>query len=578
MKKYLSLFAAALLALGFAACSDVPAPYGLFDGDFDNNGGGNNSGALVTELPYGEAFSTSFGKFISVNTRGAGDWIIDYKTAKAAGYNNSTQTTTPGTYYLISPEIQLPDEACHISFEYILRYLVANDNQQLLISEAWNSENPTENWDLLNNVFVEGSDWNTFSKADISIPEKYQGKNVRIALRYNCDESGSTWEVRNFIVDKGQGEDGKVESGNDNNPQPVEGVLLDAPFTSALTSNLGNFLTWDNNQSGYNWTYNSTYKCAYISSFEAQVDHPADSWLISPAFDLSGVNEAYVSLEYKLAYASGNNNEYRLLVGSGFAGDGTSPGRINWTQIPVTWTMLPNFKGAEWSKTGKLAIPTEYLGKNDVRIAIQYISTTKAATWEIQNLVVARGAADAPQQGGGDDPAPGGNDDPTPNDPTPDNPTPGDITGSSVTVSAELLQLENAAVVPSFSFTEGVSWSFAANENTSNPPKYYTVDKSVRLYAQNSITVASTTGRTIKAIIIQCAPTYNGTSYWGNDQMTASSGTITKDTTAETVTVSGINASEVTIKNAFTQNSGGKQLRIVSMQVIFDDAAAVRRR
>lgn len=564
MKKYFSFLAAAVLMLGFAACSDVPAPYSIFDDEYEG-GGDSPSGGIVTELPYAEAFSSSLGKFVSINTSGSGDWIIDFSTAKAAGYNNSTKVTTPGTYYLVSPEIQLPEEACHIMFEYILRYVASNDDQQLLISDNWNEEAPTEGWTLVNNVFTEGRDWNTFTQADINVPEQFQGKTVRIALRYNCGESGSTWEVKNLVVDKGSGQDGQIDGQGGTDPQPQTDAILSAPFSTALTSNLGDFLTWDEQGNGYNWTYNSTYKCAYMTSYDSpsKTNHPANAWLISPAFDLTGVTAAYVTFDYKLAYASGNNDEYRILIGKGFPGEGASPGRISWTQLPVTWTMLSSFSGAAWSNTGKLAIPAEYLGQSDIRVAIQYISTEKAATWEIQNLIVAAGEADDPTQGGGDDPTQGGDE-------------PIDVTGA-VTVTAEGLGLENNTELTSYNLNEGIALNFAKNEGA-NPPKYYAVDKSARLYAQNSLTITSLNGQNIKAIVINCSPTYNGTNYRGNEQMTTTSGTISKNAAAETITINGINAPELKITNAFTQNSAGVQLRIVSMQVIFDDGTSAVRR
>lgn len=564
MKKYLSLLATALLTLGFAACSDVPAPYSIFDGE-EEGGEGGTTDVVITELPYAEPFTSTLGKFVSINTDGSGNWIIDFSTAKAAGYDNSTKTTTPGTYYLVSPEIQLPDVPCHIMFEYILRYVASNDDQQLLISDSWDKENPTEGWTLVNNVFTEGKDWNTFAQADINVPEQFQGKTVRIALRYNCGESGSTWEVKNFVIDTGTGQDGNIDGQGNTDPQPSDDYILYAPFTSALTSNLGDMIAWDEKGGGYNWTHNSTYKCAYITSYDSpsKTNHPADAWLISPAFDLTGVEEAYVTFDYKLAYASTNNDDYRVLIGSGFGGEGCSPGRITWTQLPVTWTTLSSFSGAAWSNTGKLAIPAEYLGQSDIRLAIQYISTEKAATWEIQNLIVAKGAADEPGTDPGTDPG------------TTPGIDPGDLTGSSVTVVAKDMNIANAETVVSYSFSEGIVWNCAQNEGTT-PPKYYVVDKSLRLYAKNSITVTAADGRNIKAIVINCAPTYNGTNYRGNAQMTASSGTIYKDAAAETVTINGINASEVKIINDFTENKSGTQLRIVSMQVIFNDGSSTR--
>jgi hypothetical protein len=199
-------------------------------------------------------------------------------------------------------------------FEYILRYVASNDDQQLLISDNWNEEAPTEGWTLVNNVFTEGRDWNTFAQADINVPEQFQGKTVRIALRYNCGESGSTWEVKNLVVDKGSGQDGQIDGQGGTDPQPQTDAILSAPFSTALTSNLGDFLTWDEQGNGYNWTYNSTYKCAYITSYDSpsKTNHPANAWLISPVFDLTGVTAAYVrsTTNWPMPLATTTNTAY----------------------------------------------------------------------------------------------------------------------------------------------------------------------------------------------------------------------------------------------------------------------------
>ncbi|MBP3228832.1 MAG: choice-of-anchor J domain-containing protein [Bacteroidaceae bacterium] len=578
MKKYLSLFAAALLTLGFAACSDVPAPYGINDDDIDNPSG---NGGTVQTLPFAESFASSLGGFTSYAVSGDYNWVKQTYgggCATASSYDSSTKTNNPAEIWLVSPTFDFTGiTAAHISFDYALVYAeAAHVATHYLLKASANyeagNEPGTAEWTTIpmaltsSSSFPASGSWP--NSGNINIPEDFLNKSgVTFALVYISTTKAATWEVNNIKIEEGEGETfGPTEP---DTPQPVEGVILEAPFNSALTSNLGDFITWDEKGSGYNWTYNSTYKCAYMTSYDSpsKTNNAADSWLISPNFDLTGVTAAYVSFDYKLAYASGNNSEYKVLVGQGFPGAGASPGRINWTELPVTWTTLTTFSGASWSTTGKLAIPEEFLGKENVCVAIEYISTTKAATWEIQNLVVAQGEGDTP--GGNDDPNdnPGGNTDP------------GDVTGESVTVEAASLGLGNAAELTTYNLNEGISWSFAQNEG-SNSPKYYNVDKSARLYAQNSVTIASLSGRKIKAVIFNCSPTYNGTNYRGNEQMTASTGTITKDATAETVTVSGVNAAELTVKNAFTSNSAGTQLRIVSMQVVFEDGtvATVRRR
>lgn len=185
-------------------------------GAVKNEGG---EAETVKELPYSEAFSSTLGGFTNYTTDGAGEWIIDFSTAKATGYDNASQVTTAGTYYLVSPEISLKDQTeVHVVYEYILRYLREDANQQFLITSNFDAANPTANWTVLKQDHTEGRDWTNFSKADLQIPADFLGKTVRVAFRYSTDAvSGSTWEVKNFSIQAGKvgGETGGGETEGD---------------------------------------------------------------------------------------------------------------------------------------------------------------------------------------------------------------------------------------------------------------------------------------------------------------------------------------------------------------------------
>ncbi len=172
----------------------------------DGSGAESGDNDKVQTLPYEETFATSLGNFASVTTSGAGNWIIDYSTAKAAGYDNSTKTTTPGTYYLVSPPIDLSSvSSAHVAYEYILRYNKGDENQQVLISSDYSDDPVTASWTILKKAHTEGSDWDTWSSADITIPTAFIGKTVRVAFYYNTTTDGSTWEVKNFSIKEGAG-------------------------------------------------------------------------------------------------------------------------------------------------------------------------------------------------------------------------------------------------------------------------------------------------------------------------------------------------------------------------------------
>ena len=200
---------------------------GAGDQGAGDNGGGSGEEGGVKTLPYSEEFSTTLGGFKNYTTSGEGAWTIDYSTAKATGYDNASTVTTAGTYYLVSPEISLAGQtAVHVSYEYILRYNKGDENQQVFITAAFNEATPAEGWTLLVDKHTEGTDWTTFAKEDIAIPDAYLGKTIRIAFRYNTNaESGSTWEVKNFAIAAGAPGEGGNTGGEG-------GGTVDTPITN----------------------------------------------------------------------------------------------------------------------------------------------------------------------------------------------------------------------------------------------------------------------------------------------------------------------------------------------------------
>lgn len=200
---------------------------GAGDQGAGDSGGGSGEEGGVKTLPYSEEFSTTLGGFKNYTTSGEGAWTIDYSTAKATGYDNASTVTTAGTYYLVSPEISLAGQtAVHVSYEYILRYNKGDENQQVFITDAFNEATPAEGWTLLVDKHTEGTDWTTFAKEDIAIPDAYLGKTIRIAFRYNTNaESGSTWEVKNFAIAAGAPGEGGNTGGEG-------GGSVDTPITN----------------------------------------------------------------------------------------------------------------------------------------------------------------------------------------------------------------------------------------------------------------------------------------------------------------------------------------------------------
>ncbi len=371
MKKIYLLFATAL-TLGFTACEDIPAPYGI------NTEFGEKDKTIIFE----ESFKNSLGDFVNQTTDGAGAWVCDYSTAKASGYDNTSKETTAGTYYLVSPQISLKDiSETYISYEYILRYNKGNDNQQVLISDDYTGDINTATWKLLNNIHTEGSDWETFETKEVNIPTEYMGKTVHIAFRYYTNAtSGSTWEVRNLSIKTGVAENEEGEGDDDTEETPDDENII---FSESFATSLGE---WVNNTTSGSGSWINDFKTAKASGYDntTKVTTAGTYYLVSPEISLADVTEANISYEYILRYNKSDKNQ-QVFISTDYAGNAQT----------ATWKLLNNqhTEGADWTTFEKkeINIPAEYMGKT-VRIAFYYnTNATSGSTIEIRNFAIKQG-------------------------------------------------------------------------------------------------------------------------------------------------------------------------------------------
>ncbi|MBF1060434.1 MAG: hypothetical protein HXL31_06120 [Prevotellaceae bacterium] len=399
MNKLLTLAAACTLALGFTACEDVPSPYGLPTEKQQQQ-------PASKEVLLEESFASSLGSFKNYTTSGEGAWKIDFKTAKASGYDNAAKKTTAGTYYLVSSEIDLTGvDNAYVALDYIMRYNKGDENQQLLITDAFNAEKPAEGWTVVNQKWTEAADWKNFVNDKVAIPAAFLGKKVHIAFRYNTDDkSGSTWEIKNLKVQRGVVTPSTPE-------QPVQpntnGPLIDESFAASL----GAFTSQTTSGEG---AWKVDFKSAKASGYDnaSKKTTAGTYYLVSQEVDLTAAKTegAHVALEYILRYNKADANQQLLIT------DAYNPAQpeAGWTVLNQKWT-----EGKDW-KTYTAAnydIPEAFVGKK-VRIAFRYNSDDKSgSTWQIKNVKLALGHLDQPVQ---PTPTPKPNPTPTPA-PTGDN-------------------------------------------------------------------------------------------------------------------------------------------------------------
>lgn len=179
------------------------------------------------------------------------------------------------------------------------------------------------------------------------------------------------------------GGDIDVDFGGGSVTPPTEVTLLDEPFDA----NQGTFTIDDKvlpEGSTYVWKWNTyTDKNAQIttqymkaSAFINNANKASESWLISPAINLSNVSDATLSFEHCHKFGVVKENEMSVWI--------ANAGTTDWHQLTIpTWGT-----GNDYTYVTAEINLKAYVG-NSVQIAFKYVSTeSAAATWQINSVKV----------------------------------------------------------------------------------------------------------------------------------------------------------------------------------------------
>lgn len=541
MKKILfSVLALAMAAFSFTSCEDVPAPYD------DPNAGGGSEVVLPEGVLLDQSFTNSLGNFTSVSASGSLKWYNDFSSAMITGYQDfngdGQKENQAGVTYLVSPEIDLAGvENAYITINHAINFERSdiNTNNTILISKDYSGDVNTATWEPLTyNTDGLNSSYDFYEKS-VNIPTSYMGSKVVIALRHTCTESqSSTWEVKSLKVQKGQAPEETPDT-------PADGTYIDEAFSSSF----GSFTV--KTVKGNPWIID--YSTAKATGYDnaSKTTTASASYIVSSPVNLSASKGAYITFEYILRYVTndgtpveGINN--KVLITDNYTGD---PSTTTWTDITGTLT-----EGSDWVtwSTYSANVPSSFIGKNNVVIALYYSCESSSGTWEVKNLKMAEGQAEGGNTGDdGDKPGTSGEGQATVTksgniitmvDPN--------ATASANTVTCDLNTYgwANQADPELVTLSDGTTIVFA-QEGGYNPPKYYSATKGVRMYALNSMTV--TGAKKIAKIVVTC-DSYSGTDYIGNDQLyTDITGNVWK------------------MINDYTTNSGGTQVRVQKLEITY---------
>lgn len=179
------------------------------------------------------------------------------------------------------------------------------------------------------------------------------------------------------------GGDIDVDFGGGTVTPPTEVVLLDEPFDA----NQGVFTIDDKvlpEGSTYVWKWNTytdkntqiTTQYMKASAFINNANKASESWLVSPAVNLSNVSDATLSFEHCHKFGAVKENEMSVWI--------ANAGTTDWHQLTIpTWGT-----GNDYTYVTAEINLKAYVG-NSVQIAFKYVSTeSAAATWQINAVKV----------------------------------------------------------------------------------------------------------------------------------------------------------------------------------------------
>ena len=168
---------------------------------------GPQPGGEVQSMPYTQSFATEFGTYMTYDVLGAQSWEIDYNTAKMTGYVNSAYNANED--WLISSPVAITSvEDAKLTMLYIGRYF-NNINEEVTLwastNYTWGSAPTTASWSQLAVTLSEGSNWNNFLTAEVSLTE-YVGQTVTFAVKYiSTDSKAGTMEIQSITIEEGSG-------------------------------------------------------------------------------------------------------------------------------------------------------------------------------------------------------------------------------------------------------------------------------------------------------------------------------------------------------------------------------------
>ncbi len=304
----------------------------------------------------------------------------------------------------------------------------------------------------------------------------------------------------------------KLEDGDTPNPPtpPVGEAVssLDEKFESTSTPTGWTNTKVSGDKSWYFTTFDNNGYAAMTGYKGTQP--PFDSWLISPAIDMSKVTNKVLTFDNQVnGYGSTTTTMGVFVLTS------NDPSTATKTELQANWAQAPASGYSGFVASGNIDL-SAYSGT--IFIGFRYYASQDAnyATWCIDNVKL---------NASGDTPTP-------PDPPTP--PTPPTPSGDEVSILAT--SIPN---VPGVSTVEGYTFDLEKGSGATAPAKHESTS-AIRIYANNTISISG--GRMVKIVF-----TLANTMRYRYTDLTPSTGTISPAQATGDTTVTWVgDASEVT--------------------------------
>lgn len=161
------------------------------------------------------------------------------------------------------------------------------------------------------------------------------------------------------------------------------GVYLDE---SLLNNDDGGFVAQNISMTGVNYVWSLDSRYGWKASGYLGTNYPTESWLLTPAIDLSEAITPQLSFDAAVNFLSGANlsDHIGIKVSVDYTDDVK---KCNWTDIELDASQWPIGNSWDFSAVGPYDL-SAYVGQI-VHIAFVYKSTKDTApTWEVQNVLV----------------------------------------------------------------------------------------------------------------------------------------------------------------------------------------------